>query len=88
MPGGARRPEQERRGVQAVDAGLNVADVPAFLGLASQRNELQRRIVHRCQPRLTRDGFNVLNGGRLGSDVQSFSHIWFGLSGARHWLKR
>ena len=20
--------------------------------------------------------------------VQSFSHIWFGLSGARHWLKR
>jgi hypothetical protein len=23
----------------------------------------------------------------LGS-VQSFSHIWFGLSGARHWLKR
>jgi hypothetical protein len=36
-----RRPEQERRGVQAVDAGLNVADVPAFLGLASQRNEPQ-----------------------------------------------
>ena len=35
--------------MQAVDAGLNVADVPAFLGLASQRNELQRRIVHRCQ---------------------------------------
>ena len=24
---------------------------------------------------------------RFGS-VQSFSHIWFGLSGARHWLKR
>ena len=43
VAGGARRPEQERRGVQAVDAGLNVADVPAFLGLASQRNELQRR---------------------------------------------
>ena len=39
-----RRPEQERRGVQAVDAGLNVADVPAFLGLASQRNEPQGRI--------------------------------------------
>ena len=49
VAGGARRPEQERRGVQAVDAGLNVADVPAFLGLASQRNELQPRIVHRCQ---------------------------------------
>ena len=49
VAGGARRPEQERRGVQAVDAGLDVADVPAFLGLTSQRNELQRRIVHRCQ---------------------------------------
>jgi hypothetical protein len=24
---------------------------------------------------------------QVGS-VQSFSHIWFGLSGARHWLKR
>ena len=24
---------------------------------------------------------------RMGS-VQSLSHIWFGLSGARHWLKR
>ena len=23
-----------------------------------------------------------------GGSVQSFSHIWFGLSGARHWLKR
>ena len=28
VAGGARRPEQERGGVQAVDAGLNVADVP------------------------------------------------------------
>ena len=26
-------------------------------------------------------------GPPMGS-VQSFSHIWFGLSGARHWLKR
>jgi hypothetical protein len=25
--------------------------------------------------------------GEAGS-VQSFSHIWFGLGGARHWLKR
>jgi putative transposase len=25
---------------------------------------------------------------RRGGSVKSFSHIWFGLSGARHWLKR
>ncbi len=24
----------------------------------------------------------------MSGSVQSFSHIWFGLSGARHWLKR
>jgi hypothetical protein len=30
---------------------------------------------------------NSADENRMGS-VQSFSHIWFGLSGARHWLKR
>ncbi len=45
----ARRPEQERCGVQAVDAGLDVADVSAFLGRAAKRDQPQRRIVHRRQ---------------------------------------
>jgi hypothetical protein len=26
--------------------------------------------------------------GAVAGSVQSFSHIWFGLSGARQWLKR
>jgi hypothetical protein len=34
------------------------------------------------------DVFDWLAIVLLGGSVQSFSHIWFGLSGARQWLKR
>jgi hypothetical protein len=34
------------------------------------------------------NNFAISGGTRRMMRVQSFSHIWFGLSGARHWLKR
>jgi hypothetical protein len=42
-----RSPQHERRGMQAVDAALDITDVVAFFRLGAQGNELQDRIVHR-----------------------------------------
>src|SRR5262249_58826115 len=46
VAGSLRSPQQERRGMQAVDAALDVTDVVTFFRLRAQGNELQRRIVH------------------------------------------
>ena len=49
VAGSLRRPQQERRGMQAVDAALDITDVVTFFRLRAQGNELQGRIVHRRQ---------------------------------------
>src|SRR5262249_18047585 len=43
ITGGRGGPEQERRRLQAVDAGLGVPDVRALLGLSAEGNELEGR---------------------------------------------
>ena len=40
------------------------------------------------KPSMGFDQLIYLEKIRCNGSVQSFSHIWFGLSGARHWLKR
>jgi hypothetical protein len=49
VAGNLRSPQQKRRGMQAVDAALDITDVLTFFRLGAQGNELQERIVHRRQ---------------------------------------